>query len=183
MEAKRIEVSALLRAGHKKSEIAKRLKVSRMTVHRVADRLRNSQTLKVDLARADTKLLKGKRSGKPSMIRLSKWHNWRRERRFLWQQCPRLLRVKDGKFEALEETSVKHCNGSEASRERCRRLLNDFKSHGNWIIIVSDEKTFTVDPVMNKQNERVFSSVCHESPRFATCPRPSTRHLWWCLVS
>ena len=46
MEAKRIEISALLRAGHKKSEIAKRPKVSRMTVHRVADRLRNSETLK-----------------------------------------------------------------------------------------------------------------------------------------
>ena len=45
MEAKKIEVSALLRAGHKKSEIAKRLKVSRMTVHQVADRLRNSETL------------------------------------------------------------------------------------------------------------------------------------------
>ena len=43
MEAKRIEISVLLREGHKKSEIAKRLKASRMTVHRVADRLRNSE--------------------------------------------------------------------------------------------------------------------------------------------
>ena len=43
MEAKRIEVSALLRVGHKKSEIAKQLKVSQMTVHRVADHLRNSE--------------------------------------------------------------------------------------------------------------------------------------------
>ena len=42
MEAKRIEISALLLAGHKKSEIVKRLKVSQITVHRVADRLRNS---------------------------------------------------------------------------------------------------------------------------------------------
>ena len=31
------------------------------------------------------------------------------------------------------------------------------KSHGNWIIVFSDEKTFTVDPVVNKQNKRVVS--------------------------
>ena len=42
-------------------------------------------------------------------------------------------------------------------RERCRHLLNDFKSHGNRIIIFSDEKTFTEYPVVNKQNERVVS--------------------------
>ena len=46
MEAKRIEIAALLRASHKKAEIAKRLKVSRMTVHRVAKRLEESESLK-----------------------------------------------------------------------------------------------------------------------------------------
>ena len=40
-------------------------------------------------------------------------------------------------------------------RERCGRLLNDLKHHGNRIIIFYDEKTFTVDPVINKQNYRV----------------------------
>ena len=54
-------------------------------------------------------------------------------------------------------------------RERYRHLPNDFKTHGNWIIIFSDEKTFTVDPVVNKQNERVvsfgkdISEVCNVS--------------------
>ena len=42
-------------------------------------------------------------------------------------------------------------------RERCRHLLNDFKSHGNRTNIFSNEKTFTVDPVVNKQNERIVS--------------------------
>ena len=46
MEAKRIEISALLRAGHSKSDIASQLKVSRRTVYRVADRLTNNETLK-----------------------------------------------------------------------------------------------------------------------------------------
>ena len=40
-------------------------------------------------------------------------------------------------------------------RERCGHLFNDLKSHGNRIIIFSDEKTFMVDPVVKKQNDRV----------------------------
>ena len=36
MEIKRIEVSAPLRSGHGKSDIAKILNISRMTVHQVA---------------------------------------------------------------------------------------------------------------------------------------------------
>ena len=50
----------------------------------------------------------------------------------------------------------------EKRRVRCRRLLNDLKSHGNRILIFSDEKsTFTVfnqsSPVFNKQNDHVMS--------------------------
>ena len=43
-------------------------------------------------------------------------------------------------------------------QQRCTRLLNDFKSHGNGVINLSDEKNFTVDPVINKKNDRVVSS-------------------------
>ena len=46
MEAKRVEVPALLRARYPKSEIAKILNVSRMTVQRVAVRLKNGVDLK-----------------------------------------------------------------------------------------------------------------------------------------
>ena len=46
MEAKIIEISALLRASHKKSDIAKLLYVSRMSMHRAARRLRDGETLK-----------------------------------------------------------------------------------------------------------------------------------------
>ena len=46
MEAKRIEISALLRASHKKSDIAKLLNVRRMSVQRVVSRLRDGKTLK-----------------------------------------------------------------------------------------------------------------------------------------
>src|SRR5277367_1863534 len=46
METRRVEIPAHLRAGHPKSEIAKLLNVSRMTVHRVAVRLKNGGDLK-----------------------------------------------------------------------------------------------------------------------------------------
>ena len=39
--------------------------------------------------------------------------------------------------------------------ERSTRLLNDMKNHGNRTLSFSDEKRFTVDPVFNKQNDRV----------------------------
>ena len=39
-------------------------------------------------------------------------------------------------------------------RERCGRLLNDLK-YGNRITIFSDKKTFIVDSVINKWNDRV----------------------------
>ncbi|KAF2351391.1 hypothetical protein FHG87_017852 [Trinorchestia longiramus] len=54
MEAKRIEILALLRAPHKKSDMAKRLNVNRMAVHRVASRLRDGETLN-DCPRLDEK--------------------------------------------------------------------------------------------------------------------------------
>ena len=46
MEAKRIEISALIRAGHKKADIVKLQNVSLFTVKRVANRLKNNETLK-----------------------------------------------------------------------------------------------------------------------------------------
>ena len=44
MKAKRIEVSALLRVGSKQTEISKQSNVSRMTVYRVAQRLKDSKS-------------------------------------------------------------------------------------------------------------------------------------------
>ena len=46
MEAKRMEIAALLRAHHTKSYIAEHLKVSRVTVHSVVKRLNSGELLK-----------------------------------------------------------------------------------------------------------------------------------------
>ena len=61
-------------------------------------------------------------------------------------------------------------------QKRCTRLLNNLKSNGNRVIFFSDEKTFTVDPAINKQNDRVvsfgqdISGVCYVS----TTKRPAS---------
>lgn len=42
--------------------------------------------------------------------------------------------------------------------QRCKALLNDLKkAKANRVIIFSDEKTWTVDPVRNRQNDRYLS--------------------------
>ena len=41
--------------------------------------------------------------------------------------------------------------------ERGNRLFNDLQNNGNRIVIFSDEKTFTVVPVVNKRNDRIVS--------------------------
>ena len=59
MERKKIEISALLRAGHKKMDIVKLQIVSLSTVKRVANCLKTTKTSKIDLVLADPKLFNG----------------------------------------------------------------------------------------------------------------------------
>ena len=41
--------------------------------------------------------------------------------------------------------------------ELCTRLLDDMKNQDDRVLIFSDEKTFTVDPVISKQSDNVVS--------------------------
>ncbi|KAF2358831.1 hypothetical protein FHG87_010412 [Trinorchestia longiramus] len=41
--------------------------------------------------------------------------------------------------------------------EQSKRLINDLKNHGNQVVIFSDEKTFSVDPLVNKKNNCMVS--------------------------
>ena len=56
----------------------------------------------------------------------------------------------------FQEPSVECSNGSEASGEHSC-LLNKLKNHENLILIFSDEKFFTVDPVFDKQDDHVVT--------------------------
>ena len=60
--------------------------------------------------------------------------------------------------------------------ERSTSLLKDLKNHGNRILILSDEKTFTFIPGFNKQNDRVatFENDVSEHCRLSTTKYPAS---------
>lgn len=158
MERKRIEVSALIRAGEATGDIMKTLKVSKATVCRVRKRL------------ADGEDIEDKpRSGRPVKIKPETV-------KAAFQSNPKLKMSELAKKKSVDPSTiskaVKKAGGKslrmverplltqrhhELREERCKRMLADIKHNGNRIIVYSDEKTFTVDPVYNKQNDRVIS--------------------------
>ena len=154
MEGKRNEISALLRAGHKQTDIAKLLNVSRMTVYRVVQRLNNSETLK-----------DWPRSGRPQKIRRGttkkafekdpelKMTRLTKKMKFSVSTMSRMVKSMGGK--SIRRSKKPLLSGKMIYKrlEKSTRLLNDLKSHVNRIIIFSNVKTFTVDPVFNRQND------------------------------
>lgn len=158
MEVRRIEVAALLRAGHSKSSIAKLLRVSRMTVHRVSERLNNDDDLK-DRPRSgrprviNSRTVKKAFESDPSL----KMSELAKKKRVSVATISRAVKKEGGKSLRCVQRPLLTERMREQRLLRCRRLLNDLKSHSNRLIIFSDEKVFTVDPVLNKQNDRVIS--------------------------
>jgi inhibitor of nuclear factor kappa-B kinase subunit alpha len=70
----------------------------------------------------------------------------------------------------------------EKRRIRCRRLLR--RSGNDWVnsIIFSDEKIFTVEEKLNKQNDRIYAASIEDIPEeMRTVPRfqsPSSFMVW-----
>lgn len=64
----------------------------------------------------------------------------------------------------------------ETRLSRCKMLLNWMKSNGNKVRIFSDEKLFTVDPVLNRRNSRYISGDRAEEVDPAIKYSPKTKH-------
>ncbi len=65
----------------------------------------------------------------------------------------------------------------ETHLQRCQALLNNLKSaKANWVIIFSDEKTWTVDQVRNSQNDRfmAFGDINDEDRTITTTKHPAS---------
>ena len=62
--------------------------------------------------------------------------------------------------------------------ERSARLLNNLKNHQKRILIFSNKKTFTVSPIINKQNDLVvtFRNNVSEHRRVSTTKQQSMSH-------
>ncbi|QQP57474.1 Uncharacterized protein FKW44_002481 [Caligus rogercresseyi] len=157
METKRVEIATLVRAGHTTSNIIKELNVSKATVCRVRKRL------------ADGDDLKNKpRSGRPVKIRPN-------QVKTAFEAMPTMKMSELAKKKSVDPSTVskavKAAGGRSLTKverplltqrhrdlrlDRCRRILSDLKHNGDRVVFFSDEKTFTVDPVYNKQNDRVI---------------------------
>ncbi len=60
--------------------------------------------------------------------------------------------------------------------EHFQKLLNDLKHHGDRVIIFSDEKMYTVGPIINKQNDRMicFNKVAASDVYVSTTEHPAS---------
>ncbi|QQP39809.1 Putative transposable element [Caligus rogercresseyi] len=140
METKRVEIATLVRAGHTTSNIIKELNVSKATVCRVRKRL------------ADGDDLKNKpRSGRPVKIRPN-------QVKTAFEAMPTMKMSELAKKKSVDPSTMSKAKVERPlltqlhrnlRLDRCQRILSDLKHNG-------DRKTFTVDPVYNKQNDRVI---------------------------
>ena len=149
-------ISALLGAGHSKSEIASQLKVNRRTVYRVADRLTKNETLKdrppsVRRQVISQKTVRKAFKNNPTL----KMRKLAKKKKISVPAVSRVVKNEDGKSFRRAKRPLLNQATQQKHHERCGHLLIDLEHHGNRIIIFSDEKTFTVNPVINMQNNRV----------------------------
>jgi DDE superfamily endonuclease len=67
--------------------------------------------------------------------------------------------------------------------ERCKKLLKRFKNKGHRRILFSDEKIFTIEEKINRQNDRVYAKSCYEAnekaPRVTRAHHPPSVMVWW----
>ncbi len=67
--------------------------------------------------------------------------------------------------------------------DRCKKLLKRFKNNGHRRILFSDEKIFTIEEKINRQNDRVYAKTCYEAnekaPRVTRAHHPPSVMVWW----
>ncbi|XP_059094612.1 uncharacterized protein LOC131889507 [Tigriopus californicus] len=174
MEAKRIEVAALIRAGHSTKAIIALANVSKATVCLTRNRLAAGDDLKDKpmsgrptkvTPEAVMKAFKAKPDMPMSMMAKKKGVNT--------STVSRMVKSAGGKSLRKVEQPVLSKGHQEVRVQRCGRLLNDLKHHDDQVIFFSDEKTFTVNPVFNKQNDRI---ICFSKDQASIRNMTMTKH-------
>eukprot|EP00095_Tigriopus_kingsejongensis_P001128 snap_masked-scaffold1099_size62903-processed-gene-0.6 protein:Tk01128 transcript:snap_masked-scaffold1099_size62903-processed-gene-0.6-mRNA-1 annotation:"kinesin-like protein kif3a isoform x2" len=155
MEVKRREVAILIRAGHSSGYIANL--ASLKTVYNVRKRIKDGQDLG-DKPRSGRPVKLWPEAGQavftanPRMTMTSLAKNTNVSK----ATVSRAVKKAGGKSLRLVERPLLSQRQQDLRLERCGTLLNSLKHHKRRVIFYSDEKTFTVDPVINKQNDRVI---------------------------
>ena len=138
-------------------DIVKFQNVSLSTVKRVANHLKNYQSLIDRLRSGRTQVIQ------PENVRKAFLKNPTLEmpeftkKKIFVATVSRAVKSEGGKSLKRPKRPLLTSTMVKKRQERCTRLLNDLKSHSDRVIIFSDEKTFTVDLAINKQNDRVVS--------------------------
>ncbi len=174
MEAKRLEIATLIRADHTTPDIVKRLWVTCQTVYNVCKRLEDGESLKDHPRTGRPVKLTPKAAKKAFEAKLTmSMAEFARKKAIARSTVSNAIRAAGGKSQRYEEKPFLNQH-QQVRLEHCRWILNDLKHHGNRILFFSDEKTFTVDPVINKQNDHV---VCFEDTPLEFRQVSKTKHL------
>ena len=151
----RISIRALLDAGKKPAEISDQLGVSRPTVYAVkrsntVERKEGSgRKLKLDPEEL-------KKAAEADPLKSMRAHA--KDLGVAPSTVCRSVKKAGGKSLVRVERPLLTPSMKETHLLRCKALLNDVKkAKKNRVIIFSDEKTWTVDPVRNRRNDRYLS--------------------------
>jgi transposase-like protein len=151
----RIRIRALLDSGASPTEIAKQLGVSRKTVYNVKGRedveRRPGNGRKPSI---DIEVIKTAIEAEPT----KSLRNHARDMGVSHTALNKAVKKMGGKSLVRVERPLLTPAIKLTHLQRCQGLLNNLKSaRAGRVVIFSDEKTWTVDPVRNRQNDRYIS--------------------------
>ncbi|CAB4068553.1 unnamed protein product [Lepeophtheirus salmonis] len=176
-ETKKIEIAALLREGVPHNNIKEQVGASLKTIYNVSNRLEAGCDLKHSPG-ADRKPTVSTRQVKPVFKRTPNRSiaDMARKMGTSRSTVSRAMKRAEGKSVRRTERPLLTERQREVRLGRAKKILNDIKSSSGRIIIFSDEKTFTVDPVFNRQNDRVgsFGDVQDKHRYVATTKHPAS---------
>lgn len=165
----RNQVVGMLRVGAKTGNICHTLGVSRMTVCRVKQRLDSGEDMgdrrrqngrKIDTSVVHKVMRSLKANPRRSMSNVAKCVGTSKS------TVSRIVKKAGGKSLVLGRKPLLSEKAKKSRFDRAKKLLNQLKNNGDRVIFFSDEKTFNVDPAINRRNDR-FVDLGHnpEDPR------------------
>jgi len=151
----RIKIRALLEVGQTPTEISRQLNVSRATVYNVRDKetvdRKQGSGRKAVLDHQEVK-----RTIEEAPLKSMRSHA--KDMGVSEATVRRAVKKLGGKSLVRVERPLLTPKMKETHLQRCQALLNNLKkAPANRVIIFSDEKSWTVDPVRNRKNDRYLS--------------------------
>ena len=193
MNNNRISIIGLYQCKKSPAEIAKTLKIHRQTVHRAIKRYNELGTLcdrpkkgpkkTVDIAALRRKLkTKLKSNPRSSLRKISKKLNVNRET--VRKIVKNVLKLKAYKLQKAHGLTEKI---KQQRLKKCKQLIKN-PILQNWeTIVFSDEKIFTIEQKINKQNDRFYASqlseAVNEARKVPKTKKPSSIMVWGAITS